>query len=113
MSSEKRVLKRSPIELAASYGIPEDSLVMQEAKITNCSFGGFSFYADSEMKIGQILQLAVELDDEENIMIPVKVKWQNFDSAKKCYQVGVAIHHPKGPQYEQYVSYLADRVDPL
>ena len=111
--SEKRILKRSPIELAASYGIPEDSLVMQEAKITNVSFGGFSFNSNEEMKVGQVIQLAVELDAENQVVIPVKVKWQNFDAATKLYQVGVSIHHPKGPQYEQYVSYLADRIDPL
>lgn len=111
--SEKRILKRSPVELAASYGIPEDSLVMQEAKITNASFGGFSFFSKEEMKVGQILQLALELNDEEQVVVPVKVKWQKQDSAENQYQVGVAIHHPKGPQYEKYVSYLAQRLDPL
>jgi Tfp pilus assembly protein PilZ len=111
--NEKRVLKRSPIELAASYGIPEDLIIMREAKITNASFGGFSFFSKEQMKVGKTLQLAVEINNEEQAMVPVKVKWQKFDEGRQEYQVGVAIHHPKGKQYEKYVSYLAQRIDPL
>ena len=50
---EKRIHERSPIELAASYGIGEDPRPEREAKINNISSGGFCFTSDKKIGIGE------------------------------------------------------------
>ena len=49
---EKRISKRSAIELAASFGIGEDPRPEREAKISDISEGGFCFISDSRPKVG-------------------------------------------------------------
>ena len=102
---EKRVHQRSPIELAASYGVPNEPQINQEAKIRNISAGGFSFISQEKLKVGKEIELAVDLEQGQVIYIPVKVVWCTKDAVKNEYSVGVQILESKGEDYEKFIEF--------
>ena len=102
---EKRTEKRSPIELAASYGIGEDPRPEREAKIFNMSSGGFCFTSDSKLKIGEKIQLAVDLDTTDEVIIMVKVIWVKKNDDNKKYTIGVQIIEKEGPGFDRFMEY--------
>ncbi len=102
---EKRVKKRSPIELAASYGIGEDPRPEREAKINNISFGGFSLTSDHALKVGQEIELAVDLDRADDVIIAVKVVWVKEVEKDKKYTNGVQIIEKTGEDYDHFVEF--------
>ena len=89
--AEKRQKRRSPIELAASYGIGEDLRPGREAKISNMSSGGFCFTSDDNLKVGEKIQLAVDLETAEDVLITVKVVWVKKSGHNEKYTIGVQI----------------------
>ena len=107
---EKRIEKRSPIQLAASFGIEEDPRPEREVKIKNVSSGGFCFSSDHKLRIGERLQLAVDLDTIEEVIITVKVAWVKKDKDKENYEIGVQIVEKEGPAFERFVEYYNKEV---
>ena len=103
--AEKRIEKRSPIELAASYGIEDDPRPEREAKINNMSSGGFCFASDNKLKVGERIQLAVDLDTVEEVVVNVKVVWVNKDQSGDKYIVGVQIEEKEGPGFERFIEF--------
>ncbi len=103
--AEKRQTKRSPIELAASYGIGEDPRPEREAKINNMSSGGFCFTSDSKLKVGERIQLAVDLDTIEDIIVMVKVVWVNISDQNGKYIIGVQIEEKEGPGFDRFIEF--------
>lgn len=103
--AEKRQDRRSPIELAASYGIGEDPRPEREAKINNMSSGGFCFTSDSKLKVGERIQLAVDLDTKEDIIVMVKVVWVNKSDQNGKYIIGVQIEEKEGPGFDRFIEF--------
>jgi len=102
---EKRISKRSAIELAASFGIGEDPRPEREAKISDISAGGFCFISDTRPKIGDTCQVAVDLDVRERVVVSVEVVWlQKIKDAKK-YRVGVRLIESDGPDFERFMEF--------
>jgi len=107
---EKRVSQRSPIEMAASYGIGEDPRPEREAKINNVSSGGFCFTSDCSLKVGQNLQLAIDLDTVDEVVIMVKVVWmQPLTGEGKC-TVGVQIVEKEGPDFDRFMEFYLKEI---
>ena len=102
---EKRLNQRSPIELAASYGIGEDPRPEREAKIYNVSSGGFCLTSDHKMGIGDGIELVIELDTMNDVMIYVKVVWVKKIENRKQYTIGVQIIEKEGPDYDQFMEF--------
>ena len=103
--SEKRIEKRSPIELAASYGIGDDPRPQREAKIYNMSSGGFCFTSDSKLRVGEEIQLAVDLDTVDEIIVTVKVVWAVKNDDDKKYTIGVQISEKEGPGFDRFMEF--------
>ena len=105
---EKRLHQRSAIELAASFGIGEDSLNTSGATITNMSVGGFSFSSEQKLKIGQVIDLCVELEPNKNITVPVKVMWvQKMEDGSFIY--GVQIIDTSSADLQQFITFYNDQ----
>lgn len=102
---EKRQHQRSPIELAASYGIGEDNRPGRGAKINNVSSGGFCITSDDKLRIGEQVQLVVDLDTVEEVMITVKVIWVKKNEQNGKYIVGVAFEEKEGPDFERFMDF--------
>lgn len=107
MKKDKRTLKRSPIELAASFGIPEESLALHNAQVKNISYGGFSFKSKERMPVGKKVQLVLELGAEKQAVLAVKVVWQNKDDGEDTYTIGVQIDNPSPEEYEKFAEFLS------
>jgi Tfp pilus assembly protein PilZ len=108
--TEKRAYIRSPIELAASYGIGEDPRPDREAKINNISSGGFCFSSEIPLRVGQEINLAIELDTSDEAIISVKVVWiKKMDSNKK-FVVGVQIIEKEGPGFERFIEFYLKQI---
>lgn len=103
--NEKRIHQRSAIELAASYGIPNEPQINYEAKIRNISAGGFSFTSREKLKAGKEIDLAVDLEQDKPAFIPVRVVWCTKDEASDKYSVGVQIIEGKGAEYEKFIEF--------
>lgn len=102
---EKRIEKRSLIELAASYGIGDDPRPEREAKIYNVSSGGFCFTSSSKLKVGEEIQLAVDLDTTDEIIITVRVVWVKKNDDNRKYTIGVQIVEKEGPGFDRFMEF--------
>lgn len=102
---EKRINKRSPIELAASYGIGEDPRPEREAKIQNISSGGFCLTSDYKIGTGDEIELVIDLDTSSDVIIFVKAVWVRKTENGKQYTIGVQIVEKEGPDYDQFIEY--------
>lgn len=102
---EKRREKRSPIELAASYGIGDDPRPGRGAKISNISSGGFCFISDSKLRVGEEIQLAVDLDTTDEVIVTVKVIWVTRSDKNKKYTIGVQIVEKEGPGFDRFMEF--------
>ena len=103
--TDKRAYIRSPIELAASFGIGDDPRPEREAKINNISSGGFCFTSEIQLKAGQVIDLAVELDTAEDVVISVKVVWVKKTESNKKFIIGVQIIEKEGPGFERFIEF--------
>ena len=104
-TKERRISKRSPIELAASFGIEEDQRPDREARISNISDGGFCFISQNKLKIGDEVQLAVDLDVREQVIVNVEVVWVQKVKEAKDYRIGVRILESDGPDFERFMEF--------
>jgi len=100
---EKRSNDRSPIELAASYGIGEDPRPEREAKINNISSGGLCLTSNSKMGVGEGVELVIELDSKTDITVYADVVWVKKIENKEKYTVGVQIIEKEGTDYERFL----------
>jgi len=107
--SEKRDKQRSPIELAASFGIPHDSPAIQTALVINMSSGGFCFYSKEKIKIGSIIKLVVDLSPSEKVQVNVKTIWINELQGLEKYMVGVQIIDTAGSDLEKFLQFYSDQ----
>jgi len=107
---EKRANERSPIELAASYGIGEDPRPEREAKINNISSGGFCLTSNNKMSMGEDIELVIEIDSKNDITVFVKVVWINKNEQNQKYAVGVQIVEKEGPDYERFLEFYNEQV---
>lgn len=107
---EKRIDKRSPIELAASCGIGEEFRHEMEAKIYNMSSGGFCFGTDKALRVGEEVQLAVDLDVSGEVVINVRVVWVKKDEPAGAYTVGVQIVEKKGPGFDRFMEFYNNQL---
>jgi len=103
--AEKRTNQRSPIELAASYGIGEDPRPGREAKVNNISSGGLCFTSESKIKVGEEIELAVDLDTVEDVRILVKVVWVKKEESGGKYIIGVQITEKEGPDFDRFIEF--------
>jgi hypothetical protein len=102
---EKRVNGRSPIELAASYGIGEDPRPDREAKINNISSGGFCLTLSNKMAIGEKIELAIDLDTKDDVIVYAKVVWVKKNERDQKYTIGVQIIEKEGSDYERFLEF--------
>ena|SRR3989338_10989024 len=105
MSIEKRSYERSPIELAASFGLPEEE---QSGKIVDISAGGFCIASASKFKKGAEIQIGIDLDVEEKIIVNAKVAWCNKNPEEELYRVGVQILPSRSPDFERFYQFYCD-----
>lgn len=108
--NEKRIYQRSAIELAASYGIPNEPQINREAKIRNISAGGFSFMSQEKLKVGKEIRLEVDLEQGEPLLIPVRVVWCNKDKETNNYSIGVQIIESKGNDSEKFIEFYTKQL---
>ena len=108
--NDKRVERRSPIELAASYGIGEDPRPGRQAKINNMSSGGFCFASDHKLRIGEKVQLMIDLDTVEDVIITVKVVWVSRDENDRKYIIGVQIEEKEGPGFDRFIEFYNNTI---
>jgi len=102
---EKRMNNRSPIELAASYGIGEDPRPEREAKINNISSGGLGLTLNNKMKIGEKIELVIDLDTKDDVVVYAKVAWVNKNEHNQKYTIGVQILEKEGSDYERFLEF--------
>ena len=102
---EKRNEKRSPIELAASFGIGDDPRADRSAKIHNMSLGGFCFDSESKLRVGQEIQLVIDLDTMDDVIISVKVVWVKKNQENGKYSIGVQIIEKEGPDFDRFMEF--------
>ncbi|MBI5416280.1 MAG: PilZ domain-containing protein [Candidatus Omnitrophica bacterium] len=105
VNKERRTSRRSPIELAASFGIGEDPRPEREAKINDVSGGGFCFTSDHKLDKDEELQLAVDLDVLDQVVINVRVVWVEKITGAKGYRVGVRLIESDGPEFERFMEF--------
>lgn len=104
-SKERRLSQRSPIELAASFGMGEDPRPEREGRISNISDGGFCFISRNKLKVGDEVQLAVDLDVREQAIISVEVVWVQKAEDAKSYRIGVRLLESEGPDFERFMEF--------
>ncbi|HQP10023.1 MAG TPA: PilZ domain-containing protein [Candidatus Omnitrophota bacterium] len=91
--------------MAASFGMEEDLGPKREAKINNISSGGFCFLSDHKLRMGQKIQMAVDLDTVEDVIVTVKVVWINKTGNNGKYAVGVQIVEKEGLEFERFTEF--------
>lgn len=107
---EKRQYVRHPIELAASFGGPDD-LVLKEASVINASYGGFCFLAERKLRTGEEIRVAVETADSDVTEVMALVAWQRPADSAGQYETGVHIELKSGAAYQKLVHFLADKFE--
>jgi len=107
---EKRTNDRSPIELAASYGIGEDPRPEREAKVNNISSGGLCLTSDHKMGMGEGIELVVEIDSRTDITVFAEVVWIKKEEGKEKYTVGVQILEKEGEHYERFLDFYNQQI---
>lgn len=106
---EKRIYQRSPIELAASYGIPEDD-VSESATVINISQGGFCISSPHEIKPGKKLTLDVELESSEHVTVNVESVWAKRVGDTGNYQIGVRVTNSEGDEFDKFLDFYTAQV---
>lgn len=103
--TEKRIYRRTPIELAASYGIPDNLPSTQEATVVNISTDGFGFFSVDPIKADTDLILCIELDDGTNATLNVRTKWAKAIGDTGKFIIGVQISEPKSRDLERFEAF--------
>jgi hypothetical protein len=106
MKNERRQFERSAIEKAASYGIPEESLMMNEARILDVSAGGFCIQSHTKLERKPRIQLVFEVENHEECVIFVKIRWEKLDPNTGMYIYGVQITEPHQAEYNKLLAFI-------
>lgn len=106
----KRVYQRSPIELAASFGIPEELPYTQEATVVNISSGGFGFFTHEPIKPGRNILLCVDLENGAHSTIKVRSVWCKAVGDSGRFMAGVQIIETDGPDFERFLDFYTSLV---
>jgi len=101
------------VELAASYGMPDDSAEEGSTTVTNISGGGFCISNKEKLNIGQEIQLSVELSDKETVKILVRVAWIKKIGDTEEYRTGVQVVDSQGPDFEKFLEFYCEEVKKL
>ena len=102
--------ERSPIEMAASYGIPDNDVEsFKSATVKNISAGGFCFSSTQKANPGDQLQMAIDLDDGGQIVINVKVAWVKKNEKGGDYLLGVQIIEAPGDNLDKFMKFYSDQ----
>lgn len=107
--SDKRFSERTPIELAASYGMAEEES-SETATVINISQEGFCFQTDQMLKAGSEVELSVDLEDDSNVTIPVRVAWNKKIGDTGIYMVGVQIIDASGKEFDRFLDFYNEQV---
>ncbi|MCA9398506.1 MAG: PilZ domain-containing protein [Candidatus Omnitrophica bacterium] len=105
MSDERRSYERSPIEMAASYGIPDADDITQDASLINMSGCGFCFETTKKLSKGDTLTLNIEFEKRKTANLDIKVIWIKQIKQSKNYLIGAEILKPHGKDYELFMEY--------
>ncbi|OGX37196.1 MAG: hypothetical protein A3G91_05525 [Omnitrophica WOR_2 bacterium RIFCSPLOWO2_12_FULL_50_9] len=108
--SEKRKSRRSSIELVASFAVGDDAGPEHEAKIGDISLGGFCFDFSEKLKLGEELQVAVDLDLHEQIILNVKVVRVDEIKKGRKYRIGVQLTETEGPDWERFREFYRKQI---
>ncbi len=111
MANNKRESERSPIELAASYGIAADADIYNEAIIKNVSEGGFAFQSKDNIQIGKEFSLEVELSDNEAFSLQVKAVWSRFNYDTDDFTIGVQIVEKSQEKLDKFNKFYSSEID--
>ena len=109
-SNEKRKYKRSPIELAASYGIPEDDKAIQSSTVINISAGGFCFETKEKITPGTNIKLTVQMSSKKRVVLEVQCVWIKKDAGSKGYLAGVQIINAETKDFDSFLSFYCDHI---
>ena len=110
--SDKRIYQRAPVELAASYGVPEAEDITN-ATVVNISKGGFCFQSAEPMETQTDIMLQLEIGNNQTIKIPVRTVWVKKIEGTEEYQVGVQITDASNPDFDKFLDYYAQEVKKL
>jgi hypothetical protein len=99
--SEKRIFNRSPIELAASFGIQNDEIAV---KTKDISGGGLCIVSSKKLKVDEVIEMDIEISADEHIAINAKVCWCKADD-NSTYQVGVSVEENTSPDFDRFYSF--------
>jgi len=91
--------------MAASFGIGDDPRAERLAKIYNASESGFCFTSDIKLRVGEEVQLAVDLDTTDEVIVTVRVVWVQINENGKKYTIGVQIIEKEGPGFDRFIAY--------
>lgn len=93
---ENRRVPRFPLEIRASYQFESDPRTFRSATMLNVSPGGFAFYADRRIEIGERINLNVRLDGEESVSLLTEVVWSRKIGDSGRYLCGVKLLDDEG-----------------
>ena len=104
---EKRAYQRSPIELAASFGIPEADEIIQSAQVLNMSVDGFCISSEKPIKPQKSIDLNVELTEYQTITLKAEVVWCRLEESTKDYRVGIKILDTRTEDFETFYRFYS------
>ncbi len=105
--TERRIYTRTPIEMAASYGIPDDLPITEEATVVNISSDGFGFFSLNPISPETELILCVDLDDGEKATLLVRTKWAKAVGDTGRFIIGVQIIEAESADLERFLEFYA------
>ncbi len=97
--TEKRQHERSPIELAASFGIPPDERVSGVTR--DVSVGGLCIISAKKLKVDEIIEISIELEDDQSASVEARVCWCE-PHENDTFRVGVQVQESDTPDYQKF-----------
>lgn len=101
--SEKRNENRSPIELAASFGIDGT-----QARTENISISGVCIISNHKVKTNETIDLEVELNDTETVKVKARACWCEA-VGDGTYRVGVEVKKYDSEDYRKFAQFYHDQ----
>ena len=104
--NDKRHFKRSPIELAASFGVPEEQEIVSKGTVINISRGGICIKSKKPLRVGTEFMIAIE-DEADEIGIGVKVVWSKKDKESNQFINGVTIVETSAEELDKFLDFYS------
>lgn len=76
---ERRASKRLSINLPAVFKNVDIDNGEEKSTVVNVSYGGIGFVVDTEVNVGQHVDLEVQLEDEGSVHLQTIVAWASAD----------------------------------